>query len=260
MERIIPASLTVTAPVSNNTKGSWVEYLASTARDYTGLLVTINVNANNISVLYDVAIGGSGSEQVVVPDLLFAGLDRDCAHFFAPVAVPAGSRLSSRIAATNAGGGTTTGQISISGVVGSLWGVPPGGQLVALGATLASSGGTGIDSGAASGTFGSWTDLSASTARNISAISILTGNRTNATPADLALSLNQGLQIGVGATPQVIYDTAFTTSDTGQIGPLPSLWLPCTIPAGSRVACRTKMNTTDATDRVIDVIAYGLAL
>lgn len=94
----------VTAVVGS--KGSWTQMLASTTDDTFGLLICINSSsASNASRNYaiDIGVGGSGSEQVLVPDLLggnaatyvIGGL-----WYYFPVFIPAGTRLSTRAQGT----------------------------------------------------------------------------------------------------------------------------------------------------------------
>ncbi len=259
----ILAVATCTAAATDHTKGAWAQVTASTARDYDALLIALNVNSNAIGELFDIGVGGAGAEQVVVPDLLFAGLDRHALYFLAPVAVPAGSRIAARMQATNAGAGTTTGQVAVMGICGSFLSTPSAARIITLGITTASTKGTTLDAGASAGTYGAWTELAASSSADIAALALVAGNLQNTTPTDLGLSTNSGLQLGVGGAgvETVICDgVPYTTSDTSQYGPLPGIWFPCSIPAGSRIAARIKMNTTDATDRKLDLAAYALVI
>lgn len=89
-----------------NTKGSWVEIIASTAFDYREMIVAVGNSddfgkGSNDSVLVDVGVGAAGSEEVILPDMLFGqgttldGLSPPSVGPV-PIHVPSGSRLAAR--------------------------------------------------------------------------------------------------------------------------------------------------------------------
>ena len=59
----------VTAGGSAHTKGSYVQLIASTADESFGLVITAGWASATMIYAVDIAIGGSGSEQIIVPDL-----------------------------------------------------------------------------------------------------------------------------------------------------------------------------------------------
>lgn len=86
-----------------NAKGSWVEMTASTTYDTHALLLNMatNTSMNNRIFNFDVGVGASGSEAVVVPDWLVVGGGGETAEVLprvAPLAnaIPAGSRIALR--------------------------------------------------------------------------------------------------------------------------------------------------------------------
>jgi len=91
---------TVTAGTPTGTKGSYAQIVASTSRDYFGFfLANLNASSTTDKVLFDIAIGAAGSEQIIVPNLGLhpggAGSRFTLAGpFFIPV--PAGSRIAMR--------------------------------------------------------------------------------------------------------------------------------------------------------------------
>src|SRR3972149_8806178 len=59
-------------PATQNTKGAYVEFVASTPFEVAGLILEFQNTPWNLSfvnTLVDIAIGAAASEQVVVPDL-----------------------------------------------------------------------------------------------------------------------------------------------------------------------------------------------
>ena len=87
-----------------HTKGVWVEITASTLRDYAGFLMATDQNNNTgvgaIGWLYDVAIGGAGSEEIIVHDLMRGsmtfGHNTGQTSPYISVAIPKGTRVSVR--------------------------------------------------------------------------------------------------------------------------------------------------------------------
>ena len=99
----------MTGSDSANSKGGWAQITAATGFHIKALMAIIGRNNNNsltdADFLFDVGIGGAGSEQVLIPDLPFtANATRDTVRprIFGPfpVDVPEGSRLSGRIQGT----------------------------------------------------------------------------------------------------------------------------------------------------------------
>ena len=98
--------IAVAAAASANTKGSWFEITASTefASQYL-VLSTLNDGTSSSAHLLDLAVGSSGSEQIIIPDLLLynvAGSLMSNARVCIPFALPAGVRLAARIQSNNA--------------------------------------------------------------------------------------------------------------------------------------------------------------
>lgn len=97
----------INAPAVANTKSAWTQLVASTSRVCRKLIVGAGYEANNTSPaaapehLYDIGIGGAGSEVVLIPDLYQAipmATRPGYSSFFydLDVDIPAGSRLSVR--------------------------------------------------------------------------------------------------------------------------------------------------------------------
>jgi hypothetical protein len=92
-----------------NTFGAWTQIVASAAKEYAGLFMLWDdstQNGNQISFVYDVGIGASGSEIAVLPKLRISGgsLGAGACGVFHPIRIPSGSRLAARYEG-NAGGG-----------------------------------------------------------------------------------------------------------------------------------------------------------
>lgn len=147
-------------------KGSWAQVFASLDFDTFGLLICINGNsasAASRNTVIDIGVGGSGSEIVLIPDLIagnaigYTTMGGGGLWYYFPVAIPAGTRLSIR-----AQGTVTTGtQAYIQAFQKPLNPamVRSAAYVEAIGMTLPQ--GTAVTAGGASE--GSWTLLGATT-------------------------------------------------------------------------------------------------
>lgn len=255
LAQVVTAS-TVNANASPNVKGVWAELCTSTPWDADALLVHLQINSSTVGALMDFAIGGAGSEIPIIENVLIAQPSRLSTYLHLPKQIPAGSRISARVQATNGGQAIAVQAMLIRG---SFWSSPPAGNVVTYGADTTDSGGLVIDPGAVLNTYGAWTQLSASTAVDISAVYLMIGNRQNSAPVDAAGSF--WLDIGYGAAASevaVIAGLRFGSSTAALYGPMPAIWLPASIPNGSRLCARARAATVDATDRLFDLTVYAL--
>lgn len=103
---------TVITPGSNltGTKGSYatLNTTAGTARDYAGFFLAFDLAHNVVNEsgnVLDIAIGASGSQKIIVPDLFIyiGGVEAPNDLEYLPIPLAAGTQLWCRSAATNAG-------------------------------------------------------------------------------------------------------------------------------------------------------------
>lgn len=97
------AATTVTGPASQNTKGSWTQLIASTARRTLALTFTVDLTAAVADTVFDIGVGAGGVEVVVIPDLrcFSSGTHNQTTFTFTiPFSIPAGSRIAARLANT----------------------------------------------------------------------------------------------------------------------------------------------------------------
>jgi len=103
----VTADTTATTPdpgASINTKGSYAEFDSSTTKHIKGIAIgafDFNTTMSNAVWAFDVSVGGAGSEQVIVPNILFGATtlaDTVSPRWSAvyPVDIPIGSRISVR--------------------------------------------------------------------------------------------------------------------------------------------------------------------
>ncbi len=255
----VGAAIVAVANASANTKGSWVGVVASTSFEADALLVGMAQAGNTLTHLVDFAVGGSGSEQIIAADILHGGHGRMMTWAQLPVSIPAGSRIAARCQAST---GSAQVQVRVVLIRQGLLGIPAGGRVATLGANTADSGGTQIDPGAVGNTYGSWVEISASTPDDIAALLPRIGNIANSAPTDSAANYYYDIGIGgAGSEVAIVDGFPFSVSSNGSYGGGgPPIWLPVSIPAGSRIAARAKANVTDATDRLFDLSLLALIL
>jgi hypothetical protein len=110
---------------SANVKGAWTQIIASTSRDYCGLIYATGQNStDNFSFAgpggIDVAIGGSGSEQVILADMglckVYSFAATSAYAHFVDVEIPAGTRIAARAQQGNTSSGTRVAGLALYGV------------------------------------------------------------------------------------------------------------------------------------------------
>ncbi len=252
---------TVTSGAAN-TKGSYVQLIASTAFDihYISIQLYPVGEATGDALLCDIAVGAASSEYDIIPNLYCesatASFRTPVAQYSFPIFIPAGSRISARCQADAA---TQAVDINLQGFGFSFMPSAPLTSLIeAMGFDLSDSAGTLVDPGGSANTKGAWSQLVASTAREIRALGLAVGrNAGNQSLSDADFLVDIG--VGAAGSERVIipdwYAFSGSSGDTYRSQGTPAF--PVYIPAGSRVAARAQSSDTDATDRLIDVIAYG---
>lgn len=157
---------TLTANASANTKAtSWTSLLDPTTGPSYGIyirVIDVAVATTLTGVLLDIAYGptGGGNEQLIIPDLNCGGAPDHTTHiggkdFFFPIYIPAGVRVSGRIAAAT---GSDTCVVQIFLYKSALY-TPVCSRVSAYGVDAANSRGTAVTPG--NNAFGTWTVLKA---------------------------------------------------------------------------------------------------
>lgn len=93
---------TVTAGAAN-TKGSYTQLVASSSKDYSAIGFTLCYSSSILPTdraLLDIAIGGAGSEIIIIPDYFFSVNSPSGVNtvFCIMTQIPAGTRIAARIA------------------------------------------------------------------------------------------------------------------------------------------------------------------
>lgn len=244
----------VTASGTVNTKGSWVQLVASTAFHSTAVGLQFKTPGTASNQLLDIGVGAASSETVLIPDVL-VGMPANVGYWlWFPVGIPAGTRVAARVQSSTASMVTTVGfQAMASGFVPS----SPLGGCTTYGAATADSGGTSVDPGGTANTKGSWTQLAASTTGVTRAVVLALGNQANTTrtAADQLFDLG----VGAAASEQVVVADVYSRQNTaGNFFPPMAGPFFVDVPEGSRLSVRMQSSITDATDRLIDVALHCL--
>jgi len=260
---------TIRASGTANTKGSWTQLTASSASDAVAVLVQISGNGQNTTsrCSVDIGIGGSGSEIVVLPDLIQYRDDGSTqgasSQFFFPISIPAGTRIAARCQSnvttdgSSASGNTCGVQIilfdgdftqSMASAVDS------------IGFVSGSTTGTAVTPNATAHTKGAYAQLTASTAADYAGfiMAVDEGGSTTDHPVDQLWDIAIGTQ-----GSEVVILPNFYMLNSGISGfyiggqnPTATPFLPIRIPAGTRIAAR--MQTGQASKPSMNLTLYGV--
>jgi hypothetical protein len=242
---------TITTAVADSvahTKGAWTEVIASADDDYDGVIVMPfnNLSTNARQSLFDIGIGASGSEVVVVANSVAGatstnGYGANRGEYYYPVSIPKGSRVAFRVQSV---------ATSVSVQFTSAWvrtGFSSPSSLVTYGANTATSRGTNLP------TDDTYVELVASTAEEFQG---LVGVPLIATNNTVTAEVTYTVGIGPSGSETVL-DTFLVRSQNTETGGYAFAQYPFVyygkIPAGSRLAVK---QSTGATTR--DVILHGI--
>lgn len=255
---------TVVTAGNSNVKGAWTQITAATACDYFGLHLLLGHLTLASRFTIDFGIGAAGAEVVILPDY-YVG-EQSASQYkdlFLPIWIPAGSRL-----AVRSQNSLTTGTLQHRAFAyghgpNPRMPVPQGGKALAYGLTVANTQATSIDPGLTVNTKGVWTALTAATGDPISWLLLACGPNNNATTSFTTMTSNTHwlIDIGVGAAgAEVVVLPNWSVTITNNRNTYPALlWVPCSIPAGTRISARAQCSVVTAVERIIDVAIYGIS-
>lgn len=252
--------VTLTANASNNTKAtSYTTLIATTTYVSNWLLVQCGRSSAAASFLIDIAIGAASSEQIIINNLFHqipaATTQYHAKSYLFPVRIPAGVRLSARCQSST---GSTTMDIAVQ-TISSPISAPPGMTLVeTIGADTTNTRGTTLDTGATANT-DVIAQLTAATTQPYRWMCLAVGNRT-----DEAWGGERNFLIdivtGAGGSEVEVIGDLLCTGAANVDHPTPGAFsFPVAIANGARVAARARCSNNTAGDRVLDIIAYGVA-
>ena len=249
----------VTSSATANTKGAYTQLIAATASDAAFMEVRIYVqNSNSPNFAIDIAVGASGSEVVLVPNLvtqtIFAGYNLVVWAF--PISIPAGTRIAARMQDSS---GSQTATVSLT-LFDAGFTMPDGYSGVdAIGFTATSTEGTSLTPSTTVDTMGAYSQLIAATTRDyvgiFGAFDSQQGNsKVQSYLVDVA--------IGASGSEQIIIPKLFNYNSDSNNWMFQFPFHPIQIPAGTRIAARCQTNATSGSgnQRPIDLTLYGVYL
>lgn len=225
------SSSIITTGGAANAKGVYQTIIAATARPASGLL--LNVRPITTRHALDIAIGAAASEQIIIPDLLFADAAENITPIFLPISIPSGVRLAARSSSSTASGTCRVQALLMHGEAGRY------GRGTTYGFDLANTRGTVVTAGAVN-VKGAYAVLSASTANPIRALYVMFSGGTLAAAhsglADIAIG-GAGVEFVVVAN--IMWRHASVTSvKPSVIGPFF-----VDIPAATRLTAKVQTST-----------------
>lgn len=236
----------MTASATANSPGAWVQYIASnaiSANDTIAALHFVGVGNNQIagtdnSMLMDIGTGAAGSEVIVAQNIAVGGAFNSGGigpNFTLPVRIPGATRVACRVrAATGSRILTLSRFIASASALRFADRLPT--QLDTLGTSTASSTGT-----AMSGSSGSWTEITGSTAADYQAL-VLIPSGPGSSSAATSTFFRLDLGIGAAGSEQAVAAYYGLLNSNGGVGiDSPSVLTNIYggfVPAGSRIAVK----------------------
>lgn len=190
----------VTASASINTKGAWAQAFAAASVPYDvyGIWMIIILDSASATLtrsLYDIGIGGAGSEIVKIPNILNTGPStlQNCTMgqlFFFPIFIPKGTRIAVRKQSNIGSEAANVTMWLVSGGGLSPWDVFTGCD--SYGTDVATSGGLAHTPGN-TGTYSTWANIGATLSRDYGAIVPMVGMGSDTTQTALMGYLQLGI-------------------------------------------------------------------
>ncbi|MCS6302369.1 MAG: hypothetical protein H8K07_01685 [Nitrospira sp.] len=238
----------ITANATVHTKGAYAELVAATTYDWYGFWISMSgvaVSATRTDMLLDVAIGGAGSEQVILPNLMAGWTMGGSGNIlYIPIYIPRGTRLSARCQAVVSGDQTGVmlwGMAGHSGLPGPLFS-----QADDYGTVLASSKGAAHTPG--NGVLSTATNVGGTTSRIYGAVLLMVAPDTTTVTAR---GVTWNLVFG-GQAYAEWFD--LETAAEQLVGPLPPAPNFCSVPAGTQLQVQ---GTSGGAGNAHTVILYG---
>ena len=253
----------ITAHATPGTDGAYTQLIAATARQTHALSLRFGEGGTVTGrALIDLAIGGAGSEQIILADIPHIQINaaKRCpfTDLWVPLAIPAGVRLAARVHRASAA--SLPLRVACYLMNGGSRYFPPFHRATTYGTDLANARGTSVDPGGTANTQGGKVQLVASTTNPIKAAYLLARRADAAATATTIASMIQ-LFVGAGGsevavTPEIWCHQWNDTADHESgafFGPFP-----VNIPAGSRLSAAARSSNNTAGVREAQVSVLGL--
>jgi hypothetical protein len=241
---------------SADTKGTYVQLVASTARESHRLQVTIKGAGDGAKGSYRVFLstGAAASEVDFMSFIFWSGSGQgDSLTFEIPFTIAASQRIA--CAASQGISSGTTFDISVNLCDTNTLGTST--ELSTVGITGTNDGfkGTPIDPGGTANTKGSWTQIVASTSHDFDMMVVcIAANDNNNLTASKSL-----IDIGTGASSsEVVLIGDINHQQSSFEDGITYFTIYEAVASGTRIAARSQCSITDATDRMVDVSIIGV--
>lgn len=237
-----------------HTKGSYLQFDASTAFTVEALWLCIRYFGSSGRYLVDIATGAGGAETVKIADILMQGnVETGLGGFFIPFNIASGTRIALRGQRGTSGAGTLFLVLHI--IAGDGAGILSGAIAHTYGADTATTNGVEVDSGAVSVTKGSYAQLTAATSTTDPLYWLLVCIAAQNTGSVAAFMFDIATGAG-GAETVIVPDRQLTTVSSTTLNAWQSL--PVNIANGTRIAVRSLSGTTGSPDRKNNFVLVGI--
>jgi hypothetical protein len=239
-----PPGTSVTTGAAEATKGTVVGIITSTPWDAYMIHVSAteySLGATSSQACLDVLVGPTGTEQMLIPDLLVGGSSIDHLgggrEYMFPLYIPATTQISVKVA----GQRLSTAMKVVIGLRGGS-GSPPfrvGRQVTTYGISTVPYGTTVVPG--ASGAEGAWTQITAGTSEDHFAL--MAGFQSGTTTTKNTLSFFVDIGEGAATEEEIAQTYLFATDPSEQdYGPRPIFPTFIDVPSGTRLAMRASCN------------------
>lgn len=232
---------------SANVKGSWTQLIAATAAQWDRLRFADHGFDSTAGWLTDIGVGGSGSETVLIANLMGASTSTTMSEgvLTLPCNIPAGTRISARIQNVSGSGSAA---IGIAGFAASFASPQNVGGYTTMGANTATS--LGVNTGAPNSATPSWVEIASATTAQFSgliATIVTTQNAAEIVFFEIAVG-------GSGSEVVIFRSHYFTNRGNGYPSKNHDIRVP--IPAGVRLSARVTSYAGGANFSYMTLIGY----
>jgi len=185
----------------------------------------------------------------------------NCAVYFLPLSIPAGTRIAANCQATGVSVALLVSVALFDDAFGSAVG---GGAVDTIGFTSASTSGVVIDPGATWNTKGAYSEITSSLTHDLAGFII--GFDGSGVSGSVSLRWTFDVAVGALGSEMIvlpdfqIYGRGVASGSSKPIFPACTPFMPIQIPAGSRVAIRAQCDSQTAAPRVFGATFYGVRL
>jgi hypothetical protein len=235
-------------------KGSYAQISASTPFAASGVRIHMTPTFVDVTTLTDFAVGAAASEVIIMPDIHLSTRRSQGCEFYVPLAIPEGVRLSARCQGSSQNDDL---EVTVDIIGGIFENASPMQRMTAYGVDTSDSGGVSVDPGGSANTKGSYSQIIAATTSAHRGLLMAIGSQDNHIRLNATFLID--VAVGAAASEQIVIPDFFVFSSQDNDCFIPNFaYFDLGIPDGTRLAVRAQSDITDATDRLFDVVLYGL--